>query len=183
MGIIRNRPSRRLVYVAISAERILARRVATGDVVDDVPQIALDSSGASVAFGRAATDADQWRADLRVVNGFSHPRCLIGDMEIAIRTLNWALDQLLGSRRRRRFRRIKPDLILHPVAVRDLSGLEAWGLQRVAELAGAGSVRLWLGEEPPYETLAGDKPTAAGSFRSLGPGLKGRKPKRPITGG
>lgn len=182
MGIIRNKPSKRLVYVAVSADRILLRRVATGDMVDDVPQVAIDSSGAAVAFGRAATGADQWRADLRVVNGFSHPRCLIGDMEIALRTLKWALDQLLNPRGRRRWRRAKPDLVLHPIGIRDLSGLEAWGLQRIAELAGAGSVRLWLGEEPPYETLAGGTPTAAGSFRALGPGVRSRKVKNRPAG-
>ncbi|HET7228432.1 MAG TPA: hypothetical protein VFJ16_00385 [Longimicrobium sp.] len=175
MRIVRKRPPRRLVYVQISPQRILLRRVATGDVVDDVPQIAIDSSGAAVAFGRAATDADQWRADLRVVNGFEHPRCLVGDMDIATRTLRWALDQLLNPRGRRRWRRAKPDLVLHPVGVRDLSGLEAWGLQRIAELAGAGTARLWLGEEPPYEMLISGTANGAGSFHALAPGMKGRK--------
>jgi hypothetical protein len=177
MGLIRKRPSRRLVYVQISAERILLRRVATGEAVDDVPQIAVDASGVAVAFGRAAADADHWRADLRVVNGFSHPRCLVGDMEVATRTLRWALDQVLYPRGRRRFRRMKPDVVIHPVGVRDLSGLEAWGLQRIAELAGAASVRVWLGEEPPYETLIAGIPTGAGSYRALGPSLKGKKTK------
>jgi len=175
MGILGKRPPRRLVYVQISPERILLRRVATGEAVDDVPQIAIGASGEAVAFGRAAADAHHWRADLRVVNGFDHPRCLIGDMEVATRTLRWALDQLLYPRGRRRFRRLKPDVVIHPIGVRDLSGLEAWGLQRIADLAGAATVRVWLGEEPPYETLIGGTPTGAGSFRALGPPLKGRK--------
>ena len=182
MGILRKRPPRRLVYVQVSAERILLRRVSTGEAVDDVPQIAIDAMGVPVAFGRAASDAENWRADLRVVNGFSHPRCLIGDMEVAIKTLRWALDQLLNPRGRRRWRRAKPDLVVHPSGMRDLAGLEAWGLQRVAEMAGAGSVRVWLGEEPPYETLIGDVPTVAGSFRALGPAVKARK-KRILPGG
>lgn len=178
MGIIRRRPSKRLIYAQVSPERMVLRRVATGDVIDDVPQIAIDTNGAAVAFGRAATDADQWRADLRVVNGFAHPRCVVGDMEVAIRTLRWALEHLLNPRGARRLRRPKFDLVVHPVGVRDLSGLEAWGLQRIAELAGASSVRLWLGEEPPYETLLSGFPTGAGSFRALGPGLKGKAPKQ-----
>jgi hypothetical protein len=179
MGIIRKRPPIGLVYVLISAERILLRRVATGEAVDDVPQIAVDSGGVPVAFGRAAADAAHWRADLRLVNGFDHPRCLVGDMEVATKTLRWALDQLLYPRGRRRFRRVKPDVVIHPAGVRDLSGLEAWGLQRIAELAGAASVRVWLGEEPPYETLISGVPTGAGSFRALGPALKGRNRVRP----
>lgn len=167
------RPPRRLVYVQISPERILLRRVATGDVVDDVPHVAIDLHGAPVAFGSAATDAAQWRADVRLVNGFSHPRCLLGDMNVATLTLRRFLDLLLYPRGRRRWRRMKPHLVLHPVDVRDLSGLEAWGLQRVAQLAGAGAARVWLGEEPPYETLIGGV-AQGGSWLALAPPRKAR---------
>jgi hypothetical protein len=157
MPRIRRRPPRRLVYVQFSAERILARRVATGETLDDVPQAAIDHAGVVVAFGRAAADAREWRTDVRLVNGFSHARCLLGDMDVAALTLTWALDELL-KRRGRRLPSRRPDLVLHPVGVRDVSGLEAWGLQRIARLAGARNVRVWLGEEPPYETLLGGIP-------------------------
>jgi hypothetical protein len=64
--------------------------------------------------------------------------------------------------------------VLHPVGVRDLSGLEAWGLQRVGEMAGAASVRIWLGEEPPYASLIGPVPLG-GSWVALPPSSKKRR--------
>jgi len=158
-------PPKNLVYAQVSAERIMLRRVATGDVVDDVPQAAIDLHGVQVAFGRAAGEAAGWREDLRLVNGFSHPRCVLGDMHVAALTLKWFLGQLMNPRARR-WRRVKPDLVLHPMGVRDLSGLEAWGLQRVAQLAGAANVRIWLGEEMPYESLVGG-PAQGGSWLAL----------------
>ena len=158
-------PARRLVYVQLSPERILLRRVATGEIVDDVPQVALDSRGEVTAYGRAAEEAARWHPDLRLVNGFSHPRCLIGDMEAASKTLRHFLLQLINPRHRR-WRRRKPDLVIHPLGFDDVSGLEAWGLQRVAKLAGANDVRVWLGEEPPYETLIGGVPQG-GSWLAL----------------
>lgn len=167
-------PPKRLVYVQLSPERILLRRVATGEIVDDVPQVAIDAHGNAAAYGRAAEEAARWHPDLRLVNGFSHPRCVIGDMEAAGLALRFFLLQLLNPRHRR-WRGVKPDLVLHPLGVDDLSGLEAWGLQRVAELAGAKSVRLWVGEEPAYETLARGAPQPSGSFRAISaPGKKRR---------
>lgn len=173
MALIRKRPPRRLVYVQVSAERIVLRRVATGEMVDDVPQAAIDHGGVVIAFGAAADDATRWRTDVRLVNGFSHPRCLLGDMEVAALTLRWFLERLMNPRGKRRIRRLKPDLVIHPTVLEDLSGLEAWGLQRVAQLAGAGHVRIWLGEEPPYETLIGGAPRG-GAWRALGPPPKRR---------
>jgi rod shape-determining protein MreB len=173
VALIRRRPSRRLVYVQLSAERILLRRVATGATVDEVPQVALGPDGVPVAFGHAAEEAARWRRDLRIVNGFSHPRTLIGEMEVAAATLMYFLRRLLDPREKR-WRRIRPDLVLHPVDVEDLSGLEAWGLQEIARIAGARSVRVWLGEEPPYETLTGGAPSG-GSWRLLAPPAKRKR--------
>jgi len=164
-------PPKRLVYALISAERIMLRRVATGEVVDDVPQAAIDLQGAAVAYGRAAGDAAQWRDDLRLVNGFSHPRCVLGDMHVATLTLAHFLELLLNPRGKRRWRKMKPEVVIHVAGVRDLSGLEAWGLQRVGEQAGAAAVRIWLGEETPYESLIGGAPQG-GSWLSLAPAKK-----------
>ena len=172
MAIRRNRPPRRLVYVQLSDARILLRHVATGTAIDDVPQMALDLRGVPVAYGRAADDVAKWRGDARVVNAFRHPRCLIDDMEVAAATLRWFLHALP----RPRFRRARWDVVLHPAGVEDLSGLEAWGLQRIAHLAGAASVRLWLGEEPPYDTLIGGL-ALGGSWRALPPPAKKLKKK------
>lgn len=166
--ILGKRPPRRLVYVQVSAERILLKRVSTGDMLDDVPQVAMDLRSGPVAYGRAAVEAAEWRADLQLINGFSHPRCVIGDMPTAAMTLRWFIDRLVNPRGRPRLRKFKPYLVLHPVGVRDLSGLEAWGLQRVAQMAGAAKVRVWLGEEPPYESLIGGLPTG-GAWLALPP--------------
>ena len=174
--MMESRALKRLVYVQVSAERILLRRVATGAVVEDVPQVALDPQGNVTAIGRAAEEAARWHPDLRLVNGFSHPRCLLGDMEAATRTLSFFLLQLVNPRQRR-WGALKPDLVIHPLGVDDLSGLEAWGLQRIAQLAGARSVRLWLGEEPAYETLARGAAQASGSFRAIALPRAGRRRK------
>lgn len=167
-------PPRRLVYIQVSAERILLRRVATGETINDVPQVAIDQNGVPTVFGQGAEDAARWRPDLRLVNGFSHPRCLLGDMEVATLTLHYFLSKLLNPWRRR-WPRLRADVVIHPVGVRDLSGLEAWGLQRIAQLAGAKTVRLWLGEDPAYETLVSGVTQETGSFRALGPPLKRRR--------
>jgi rod shape-determining protein MreB len=161
------RPSRRLVYVQISPERILLRRVATGETIDDVPQAAVDAQGIVVAYGRGADDAVKWHPNLRLVNGFSHPRTLMGDVDVAAATLRAFLETMF-PRMKRRLRPLKPDLVIHPLGPEDLSGLEVWGLQRVAELAGARHVSLWQGEEPAYETLVRGTAQPSGAFRILG---------------
>ena len=161
------RPSRRLVYVQISPERILLRRVATGETIDDVPQAAVDAQGVVVAYGRGADDAVHWHPNLRLVNGFSHPRTLMGDVDAAAATLRAFLETMF-PRMKRRWRPIKPDLVIHPVGTDVLSGLEVWGLQRVAELAGARHVSLWQGEEPAYETLVRGTAQPSGAFRAIG---------------
>ena len=169
------RPSRRLVYVQISPERILLRRVATGETIDDVPQAAVDAQGIVVAYGRGADDAVHWHPNLQLVNGFSHPRTLMGDVDVAAATLRAFLETMF-PRMKRRFRKLKPDLVIHPVGAEDLSGLEVWGLQRVAELAGARHVSLWQGEEPAYETLVRGTAQPSGAFRAIG-----RLPRTPRT--
>jgi rod shape-determining protein MreB len=161
------RPSRRLVYVQISPERILLRRVATGETIDDVPQAAVDAQGIVVAYGRGADDAVKWHPNLRLVNGFSHPRTLMGDVDVAAATLRAFLETMF-PRMKRRLRPLKPDLVIHPVGAEELSGLEVWGLQRVAELAGARHVSLWQGEEPAYETLVRGTAQPSGAFRPIG---------------
>jgi rod shape-determining protein MreB len=170
------RPSRRLVYVQISPERILLRRVATGETLDDVPQAAIDPQGIVVAYGRGAGEAVKWHPNLRLVNGFSHPRTVLGDVEIAAATLRAYLETMF-PRMKRRFRKLKPDVVIHPIGHDDLSGLEVWGLHRVAELAGARHVSLWQGEEPAYETLVRGAAQATGAFRTLGKLLPG-SPRR-----
>ena len=160
-------PPKRLVYVQVSPERILLRRVATGETIDDVPQAAIDPQGTLVAYGRGADEAAKWHPNLRLVNGFSHPRTLLGDVDVAAATLRAFLETMF-PRMKRRFRRLKPDMVIHPVGRDDLSGLEVWGLQRVAELAGARHVSLWQGEEPAYETLVRGAAQASGAFRVLG---------------
>jgi rod shape-determining protein MreB len=161
------RPSRRLVYIQISPERILLRRVATGETIDDIPQAAVDTQGAVVAYGRGAEDAVKWHPNLRLVNGFSHPRTLLGDLDAAAGTLRAFLETMFPLMKRR-LRPLKPDLVIHPFGPEDLSGLEVWGLQRVAELAGARHVSLWQGEEPAYETLVRGTAQPTGAFRALG---------------
>ena len=161
------RPSRRLVYVQISPERILLRRVATGETIDDVPQAAVDPQGVVVATGRGAEEAAKWHPNLRLVNGFSHARTVLGDLDVAAATLRAFLETMF-PRMKRRLRSLKPDLVLHPIGPDDLSGLEVWGLQRVAELAGARHVSLWQGEEPAYETLVRGTAQPSGAFRAIG---------------
>jgi len=169
------RPSRRLVYVQVSPERILLRRVATGETIDDVPQAAVDPQGVVVAYGRGAEEAVKWHPNLRLVNGFSHPRTLLGDVDVAAATLRSFLETMF-PRMKRRFRNLKPDMVIHPLGHDDLSGLEVWGLHRVAELAGARHVSLWQGEEPAYETLVRGAAQTTGAFRTLGKLLP--KPRR-----
>jgi hypothetical protein len=159
------RPPRKLVYAQVSAERLVLRRVNTGETVEDDPRIAFDGRGNPVAFGRAAEDAARWHPDVRIANGFSHPRCVLGDMDAAIRALHHLLLRLLNPRGKRWTR--KPEMIIHPVGVTELSGVEAWGLQRVAQLAGARSARIWLGEEPAYETLLRGTAQASGAFLAI----------------
>ena len=161
------RPPRRLVYVQVSPERILLRRVATGETIDDVPQAAIDPQGVVVACGRGAEEAAKWHPSLRLINGFAHSRTLLGDVDVAAATLRAFLETMFPAMRRR-IRKFKPDMVIHPIGIEDLSGLEVWGLQRVAELAGARHVSLWQGEEPAYETLVRGTAQPSGAFRAIG---------------
>ena len=91
----------------------------------------------------------------------------VPEISLPLSTLRAFLETMF-PRMQRRFRKLKPDMVIHPVGHDDLSGLEVWGLHRVAELAGARHVSLWQGEEPAYETLVRGAAQASGAFRTLG---------------
>jgi len=137
-----------VVYVQIRRDALRLRDVRTGKEVSDAPLMAVsrNSPRTVLAVGRTAEEeAALRRVPFEVLNGFSHPRLVIGDFAIAEKTLQYFLQQLLQPA----LLRAAPVLVLHPLEKFEggLSELEVRALQELGAGAGARQVHVWGGHE------------------------------------
>ena len=161
MRLPRLRP---VVYVRFSPEQLELRLVGTSARLVDSPEVAYDPRDQRVVLiGRS--EHLQPGPALEVGNGFAHPRVVIGAVELAEIALRHALERLLekaGRRWRPRRARLRPDLVLHPLAVPEdgLSSFEYQGLVEFGKRCGGRRVRVWVGHElTDAEILAGNRQT------------------------
>lgn len=143
-GLIRGN----LVYVQIRRDVIRLRDVSTGKEIQDAPLMAVSRSSRRtvLAVGRSAEQvAARQRVPFEVLNGFAHPRLIIDDFNIAEKTLQYFLQQLMQPA----FLRGALVLVLHPLEKFEggLSEFEVRALQELGAGAGARQVYVWSGHE------------------------------------
>jgi len=156
------------VYVRFSRDRTVLREAGNRRVVDEEPVVAITTEKPFVilAVGRgAAAQAASQRKPYELVNGFDHPRAVIGDFPVAEKTLQYLLRQLLGSS----LLKPSPVMVIHPLDsyAGGLSQIEVRALQELGAGAGAREVHVWDGEELTDQALqSGVFRTAAGRLTS-----------------
>lgn len=143
------------LYVRIRADRLHVRDVWNGKEYVDEPVIAIsDTGGEIIAVGRAARDVARTRPDTRLVNGFDHPRTIIGDYTVAEKTLKHAVRELY----RGRWFAPAPIIVMHPLEKLEggLTQVERRALLELAQSIGGRRGHIWLGRELTDHELRSD---------------------------
>ncbi len=134
-------------YVQIWGERIRLTDVATGDVLNERPLVAVEDDGGGrrriVAFGDDASA--HARRGAEVINPFSHPRVLIAHFDAGERLLRHLFRRMRGGRL------ISPAIcvVVHPMERTEggLTGMERRAFTEMMRGAGAREVVLHEGPE------------------------------------
>ena len=117
-------------YVRISAERIAARDVRTGNSVECKAVLGLDARDEIVSVGEPVSPGA-----VRTVRPFDHPRIVVDDYVAAERVLQHVIRRLSGSR----WLAASPVVLIHPDVelAGGLTPIEVRALRELAEGAGA----------------------------------------------
>jgi rod shape-determining protein MreB len=158
-----NRLFRNTIYVQISKNRIIARWVEKGKEISDSPLVGLDGKNRVVAVGEdAKIAACQGMPGYHVLNGFDHPRTIIGHFEIAETFLRYVFALLVKSRIF-----VRPIVVMHPTESYQggLSQIEIRALRELGFSAGARIVHVWTGRElSDFELVQLSFPAGAGEL-------------------
>ena len=119
-------------YLRVNRNRVSARNVSTGEVVEVTPKLGLDSANTVLSVGDPVDPSA-----VRVLTPFQHPRILIGDFAGGEKVIQYTL---FGTRL------IRPPaiVVVHPDLELDggLTQIEARALREMVE--GAGARRAYL---------------------------------------
>lgn len=89
---------RNTIYIRLKASKISLLHVESESELNLIPEIAIETSayGRSriLAVGNEASAAKTGKSNVRIANGFKHPRTLIADFTIAELTLKYCLNLL-----------------------------------------------------------------------------------------
>jgi len=144
---------RNTVYVRIRSDWLSVLQVESGTAYADVPTLAVSVKGgkhAVIAVGGEAVLAGA-APDVRVGNGFKHPRTLLADFTLAQQTLKCFLRKVKQAS----LFAVSPTLVIHPQVLLE-GGLTQIERRAWAELglgAGARKVFVWTGCELTTEQL------------------------------
>lgn len=144
---------RNTLYIAITPEQIEITHVESERKLAEPPLLAIeDKAGKSliVAFGASAKLA-AGSPNVRIENGFSHPRTLLADFAIAEQTLRYLIKQAMPKR----FFVTSPFVVLHPLTMLEggLTQIEIRAFAELAKMAGASQVQVWQGPPLTREQL------------------------------
>ena len=143
------------VYIQVWENRLKVRNLNNWVVFDDDPLIALqarDKRGPTVeAIGRSVYQLPN-KADLSILNPFSHPRSLINDFQCASKILMHAVRDV----HRARWFAPHPRLIIHPMEKVEggLTSIETRAFRELCLSANAREVSIYLGKEPDNSKLS-----------------------------
>lgn len=133
------------VYVRISSKALVLRDSATGSELSIEPVLLIAGEETRKRYKLASNPMpfDGHQEVPKRVNGFEHPRSVIGDFTVAEQTLKLALQALFRERKLAP----SPVLVLHPVEKTDggLTSVEHRALMELGEGAGGRKVHVWEG--------------------------------------
>ncbi len=144
---------RSTVYVRIKPDLLSVLHVESGNEHNDVPVLAIeqkDGKSSIIALGHDA-EARIRLPNVKLANGFKHPRTLLADFTVAEHTLKHFLKIVLPHS----LFAVSPVVVIHPQAVLE-GGLTQIEIRAFAELAiGAGARKsfVWEGPELSKEEL------------------------------
>ncbi len=152
-----------VVYIQISPDRLTLKNVKTGDIVDEVPELAMGGKGklSVLAVGTAARSAAASQA-AALVNPFAHPRSLVSDFTLAELLLKHQVGRLLG----RSLFAVSPCIVVHPLGSPEggFTQVERRAFREMAFGAGASEVHVWSGRPLTDEEVLQRQPPAQGDW-------------------
>ncbi|MFZ6653875.1 rod shape-determining protein [Undibacterium sp. TJN19] len=134
-----------LLYIQLSPDRLTVRNPKSGDVISEIPEIAISAAPQAriVAVGAQARQASSLDSSVRLVNPFAHPRSLMSDFTTAQEVLKSFVKRLPPKA----FWQASPAMVIHPLGEHEggLTQVELRALHELAFGAGAASVSIWQG--------------------------------------
>lgn len=151
-----------VLYIQVSEKCLKVKNLKNGRTYEDKPVFALQSEGGKMkclAFGSKAYQ--QKGTNIKLANGFSHPRTLLGDFVLIERALQEAVRESCQGG----FFTPSPQIILHPQEKIEggLTSVEIRALKEACAGSGARSVKIWIGRTlRDEEMLSGNYPLGLG---------------------
>ncbi|MCH8497043.1 MAG: lysozyme inhibitor LprI family protein [Marinobacter sp.] len=142
------------LYIQIWEHRLKVTNLKTGQVYEDAPLVAIETSprgDKKVAAIGAAAGQLPLRSNIELVNPFSHARTLLNDFVIAETLIMHGVRNVCGKD----LVPAAPAVIMHPMEKLDggLTHIERKALRELALGAGARAVTVYQGEELSTRTL------------------------------
>ena len=150
-----------IIYIQISPERLTLKNLKTGEVMSEVPELAISTSlkRKTLAVGTQARLAAATEGS-EVINPFAHPRSLVSDFTAAEQLIKHQLRRILGKS----LLRITPCVVIHPLGspAGGFTQVERRAFREMALGAGASKVFVWTGRPLTDQEVLARRPPATG---------------------
>ncbi|ANE56020.1 hypothetical protein AYM39_13095 [Methylomonas sp. DH-1] len=144
---------RHTLYIAVTPELIEITHAETGRKLAEPPLLAIETKrgrDSVIAVGSMAKHLTG-KPNVRIENGFSHPRTLLTDFTAAQRTLAHLIKRVLPLG----FFVRRPIVVMHPLTMLEggLTQIEIRAFAELASMAGASRAYAWQGPSLTTEQL------------------------------
>ncbi|MDC6170652.1 rod shape-determining protein [Paucibacter sp. XJ19-41] len=133
-----------VLYIQISPERITLKNLKTGELIAEVPEMAITAAPKPtiLAVGPQARLACAAQA-AQLLNPFAHPRSLVSDFTLAEQLLRYYVHRIRGQA----WLSIAPRIVLHPLGqpAGGFTQVERRAFRELASGAGAAEAIVWMG--------------------------------------
>ena len=150
-----------ILYVQVSPERLTLKNLKTGEVIAEVPELAISAPPKPkiIAVGPQARVAASSQT-AAVVNPFAHPRSLVSDFTVAELLLKHQLRRILGKS----LLSFSPYVVMHPLGspAGGFTQVERRAFREMALGAGASEVHLWIGRPLTDQEILSKQPPLDG---------------------
>jgi rod shape-determining protein MreB len=153
-----------VIYVRISPERLTLKNLKSGEVIAEVPEVAISAPPRPrvLAVGPQARMAAAAQA-AQVVNPFAHPRSLVSDFAVAEQVLRHYLRRIQGKS----LLALAPAVVMHPLGAPEggFTQVERRAFREMALGAGASEAVVWIGRVlADHEVLSRQFPSGEGEW-------------------
>ena len=140
-----NRIFKSTLYIKISRNLVSVRLVEKGKEIEENPIVGVNRKNRVIAVGEEANSYEHRNIKgYRVVNGFDHPRTIIGQFDMAEAALRYLVKRVVSSGLI-----FRPIIIMHPTDRYEggLSQIELRAIKDIGSSVGGREVHVWLGRE------------------------------------